>query len=63
MKTKSDITFSKLRKRGERRNHHGSYKYPHSLHNVTAKQLDEQKRGNEGEEGTEVKESEREKSR
>lgn len=52
MKKNLTSLFSKLRKRGERRNHHGSYKYPHSLHNVTAKQLDEQKRGDEGEEGT-----------
>lgn len=46
--------FTKARKREERRNHHESYKYPHSLHNVTAKQIDEKK------EGAEVKENERE---
>lgn len=39
--------FTKARKREERRNHHGSYKYPHSLHNVTAKQIDEKKEGAE----------------
>lgn len=48
---------SKLRKIEGRRNHHGRYKYPHSLHNVTAKQSDEEK---QREERTEVKESERE---
>lgn len=50
--------FSKLRKREGRRNHHGRYKYPHSLHNVTAKQIDGQKQREE--ERTEAKESERE---
>lgn len=50
--------FSKLRKREGRRNHHGHYKYPHSLHNVTAKQSDEEKQREE--ERTEVKASERE---
>lgn len=34
-----------------------SYKYPHSLHNVTAKQIEEKK------EGAEVKENERERCR
>lgn len=46
------LLFTKVKKREERRNH-GSYKYPHSLHNVTAKQIDEKK------ERTEAKENER----
>lgn len=46
--------FTKARKQEERRNHHKGYKYPHSLYNVTAKQIDEKK------EGAEVMENERE---